>query len=145
MSRLWAFLFHSAGPELPISTSLRSSELTQESGMFSNFSHHRSVNFLSIPSSPQISSSSGNDAITLYSITSVSGKISTMGPVRSCGCFRSMGSISFLCKLATVLSCLGPDIAHEYFIYCFNMTLYMPTSHRFSFKSMPFQNEFIIN
>ena len=128
MSRLWAWVFHSAGPELPISNPLRSSELTQESGMFSNFSHHRSVNFWSIPSPSQISSSSENNAITLYLITSVTGKIFTVGPVRSCGCFRSMGSTLFPCKLATVFLFLGPDIANEYFIYCFNMTLYMPIS-----------------
>ena len=70
-------MFHSAGPDLPIPTSPRSSELTLESGMSSDFSRHGSVNFQLIHSPPQISTSSGNNAITLYSITSVKGKIFT--------------------------------------------------------------------
>ena len=81
----------------------------------------------------------------MLSITSVTGKIFTVGSLHSFGCFKSMDSTSFFCTLATVLLCLGPDIANEYFIYCFNMILCMPISYRFSFKSMPIQNEFIIN
>ena len=61
---------------------------------------------------------------TPSSITNVTSKIFTEGPVVGSD-FRSMNSISFCCKLATVLLCLSLDIANDDLVCYFIMTLNM--------------------
>ena len=48
----------------------------------------------------------------------------------ACGWFRSMNSISFCCKLATVLLCLSQNIANDDLVCFFIMTLNMKKSQK---------------